>query len=133
MNPFYTLIASRADYRCEYCHAPQSAFNFGFEVEHIYPRSAGGDNSHDNLALSCSSCNGFKSNAVAGQDGTQAEFVPLFHPRHDFWEQHFAFDPENMHIAGLTATGRVTVTRLRMNSSFQIRAREHWISVGIFP
>ena len=132
MNPFYPIVAVRADYRCEYCPAPQRAFNFALEIEHIHPRSAGGDNAHDNLALSCASCNGFKSDAVAGQDGAEGEFVPLFHPRHDLWEQHFVFDPELNRIVGRTAIGRVTVTRLRMNSLFQVRARIHWISMGLY-
>ena len=133
MNPFYAIVAARADFRCEYCHAPQNAFNFGFEVEHIYPRSAGGDNSHDNLALSCASCNGFKSDAVTGRDETEAELVSFFHPRRDLWEQHFAFDAELNQVIGLTAVGRVTVARLKMNSLFQVRARLHWISMGLYP
>ena len=133
MNPLYPTVAARADFRCEYCRAPQEAFNFGFEVEHIYPHSAGGDNSDSNLALSCASCNGFKSDAVAGRDDAEAELVPLFHPRRDLWEQHFAFDPELTHVIGLSAVGRATVTRLKMNSLFQVRARLHWISMGLYP
>ena len=133
MSPFYAVVAARADSRCEYCHAPQNAFNFGFEVEHIYPRSAGGNNSYDNLALSCASCNGFKSDAVDGWDETEAELVPLFHPRRDLWQQHFAFDFELNQVVGLTAVGRVTAIRLKMNSLFQSRARLHWISMGLYP
>lgn len=133
MNPFYLIVAARADYRCEHCHAPQRAFNFALEVEHIHPRSAGGDNAHDNLALSCASCNGFKSDAVAEQDEVEGRLVLLFHPRRDLWEQHFAFDFELTHIVGITAIGRATVTRLKMNSPFQIRARQHWILMELYP
>ncbi len=133
MNPLYAVVATRADFRCAYCHAPQDAFNFGFEVEHIHPRSAGGDNSHNNLALSCASCNGFKSDTVAEWDEAEARLVPPFHPRRDLWEQHFAFDPELTHIVGITAISRATVTRLKMNSPFQIRARQHWISMELYP
>jgi hypothetical protein len=36
-NPLYPLIAERAALRCEYCHAPEVAFNVLFEVEHTAP------------------------------------------------------------------------------------------------
>ena len=39
MNPFYTQVADRAEHRCEYCRAPELAFNFPFEVEHLIPKS----------------------------------------------------------------------------------------------
>ena len=48
MNPYYAVIAERANYRCEYCHAPEEAFNFPFEVEHIHPVSRGGPDDIDN-------------------------------------------------------------------------------------
>ncbi len=53
MNPYYTLVADRANHRCEYCHAPELVFNFPFEVEHIIPISRQGANSEFNLALAC--------------------------------------------------------------------------------
>jgi molybdenum cofactor biosynthesis enzyme MoaA len=28
MNPYYNLVADRANHRCEYCHAPELIFNF---------------------------------------------------------------------------------------------------------
>ena len=50
MNPLYPAVAERAEYRCEYCHAPQDAFNALLEVEHILPRKAGGSDESSNLA-----------------------------------------------------------------------------------
>lgn len=35
MNPRYHAVSTRAEHRCEYCHAPEATFNFPFEVEHI--------------------------------------------------------------------------------------------------
>ncbi len=35
MNPYYGMIAQRANHRCEYCQAPEVVFNFPFEVEHL--------------------------------------------------------------------------------------------------
>ena len=133
MNPLHPAVAARAGFRCEYCHAPELVHNFAFEVEHVHPRSAGGSSSDNNLALSCTSCNVFKSDAVAGWDAEELDQVPLFHPRRDFWEHHFSFDAVNFHIVGLTATGRVTVTRLRMNSPLQVRARSQWMQLGLYP
>ena len=66
MNPFYLVIAGRANHRCEYCQAPELIFNFPFEVEHIIPLSRQGSNGNDNLALACRSCNLRKGNRVAG-------------------------------------------------------------------
>ena len=130
MNPLHPFVAARAGFRCEYCHAPELIHNFTFEVEHIYPRSAGGSSASDNLALSCTSCNVFKSDAVDGWDADGLDQAPFFHPRHDFWEHHFVFDAETFHIRGLTPIGRVTVTRLKMNSPLQVRACSQWMQLG---
>ena len=123
MNPLYTAGANRAGFRCEYCRAPNQVFNFAFEVEHIQPRSAGGDDSSDNLALACESCNLFKSDATTGWDEEEARQVPFFHPRRNRWEEHFAFDGETAEILGVTAVGRVTIARLKINSAFQLLKR----------
>ena len=37
MNPHYHAVGTRAEHRCEYCHAPEAIFNFPFEVKHIVP------------------------------------------------------------------------------------------------
>jgi len=133
VNPLYPAVAERAGERCEYCRAPEQVFNFAFEVEHVLPRAAGGDDMPDNLALACESCNLYKSDATIGRDETGGRAVPLFHPRRDLWEDHFRFDGETGEIRGLTATGRATVARLKMNSAFQLRARRQWVRMGLYP
>lgn len=127
------MVAERAGFRCEYCRAPERVFNFAFEVEHIYPRKEGGDDAEGNLSLSCESCNLHKGVATKGWDAVEKRNIDLFHPRRDFWNQHFGYDDETGEIVGLTATGRVTVARLKMNSAYQIRARRHWRALGLFP
>ena len=84
MNPLYPDVAERAGERCEYCHAPERVFNFAFEVEHILPRSAGGTDALDNLALACESCNSYKSDATSAMDEEEGRDVPLFDPRREF-------------------------------------------------
>lgn len=133
MNPLYPAVAERAGERCEYCRAPEQVFNFAFEVEHIRPRAAGGDDSLGNLALACESCNLYKSDATSDWDEVEARAAPLFDPRNEAWNTHFEFDVETGELRGKTATGRVTVTRLRMNSGFQLRARRHWVLLGLSP
>ncbi len=133
MNPLYPGVAERAGDRCEYCRAPEAVFNFAFEVEHISPRSAGGGDSPENLALACESCNLHKSDATAGRDEQTGAQVPLFHPRQDEWHTHFHFDSENGTVEGLTAVGRATVARLKMNSGAQLRARRHWARLSLYP
>lgn len=132
MNPHYRLVARRAGYRCEYCRAPEAAFNFAFEVEHIHPSSAGGSDDHANLALGCRSCNLYKSDDTAGRDPLTGEIARLFHPRSDPWEEHFRVEPDNA-IVGITAVGRATVVCLRLNSPKQIDARGRWRLLGLFP
>ncbi len=133
MNPHYPAVAERADNRCEYCHAPEQVFNFPFEVEHIWPRAQGGDESFENLALSCESCNLFKSDATMGFDTLEGMAAKLFHPRQHQWHEHFLFDADEAAIQAQTAIGRVTVTRLRMNSAFQVRARRQWMLLELYP
>lgn len=132
MNPLYPDVAERADKRCEYCRAPERAFNFAFEIEHIQPRSAGGDDSPENLALACTSCNSFKATAAVGWDQETEQTVPLFHPRRDQWGDHFHFAGETGLVQGTTPMGRATVRRLKINSEAQVRARRQWAQMGLY-
>jgi hypothetical protein len=133
VNAKYPAIAERARYQCEYCHAPESVFNFPFEVEHIHPQARGGSDDIENLALSCHACNLFKSDFETGHDEEDQAEVALFHPRRDVWDLHFAVDAERGEIIGRTPTGRATIERLRMNRPRQINARLRWIQLGVFP
>jgi len=133
MNPHYPLVAERAGHRCEYCHAPEAIFNFPFEVKHIIPPTRGGVNDETNLALSCRACNLHKSNHLDGADTETQTVVRLFHPRQDHWQEYFRVTHATAVIAGLTAIGRATVTRLRMNTPLQLVARQQWMRLGLFP
>ncbi|OUC16741.1 MAG: HNH endonuclease [Alkalinema sp. CACIAM 70d] len=132
MNPSYDAVAAIAQHRCEYCRAPELAFNFPFEVEHIIPKSKQGSDSLDNLALACRSCNLHKSNHISIIDPDTQTETTLFNPRQDTWENHFQIT-SRQEIFGLTAIGRVTVICLNMNNSSQIFARRLWIQWNLFP
>jgi len=45
----------------------------------------------------------------------------LFHPRHERWEEHFAWHGNQ--IVGKSAIGRTTVRVLQMNSEDQLALR----------
>jgi hypothetical protein len=133
MNPLYPDVARRAEARCEYCRAPETVFNFSFEVEHIISASQGGTDALDNLALACRSCNVFKSFRQSATDPETGQRVPLFHPRHDLWDVHFAVNAETQELIGRTPTGRATVVTLQLNSEEQLQARTLWKQFALFP
>ena len=131
MNPNYPFVSARTRHICEYCHAPENVFNLAFEVEHITPQSRDGETVEINLALSCRSCNLYKSDFVTGFDELTQEEVRLFNPRLDVWSEHFSIVEESGEIKGLTAIGRATISRLRINSAMQVQARIEWIQRGL--
>jgi hypothetical protein len=131
MNPHYPLVSARARHACEYCRAPEVIFNKAFEVDHITPQARGGDSSEDNLALACRSCNQYKWKYVSAVDARTRREVKLFNPRRDAWGEHFSLAVDIGEIKGLTACGRATVSRLRMNSNAQVEARRSWLRLGL--
>ena len=133
MNPLYACVAQRAGKRCEYCHAPESVFNFHFELEHISPLSLGGVDTVDNLALACRSCNLFKSNQTMGVDPETKMLARLYQPREDNWHEHFRTELQCSEIVGITPIGRATIDRLQLNSEAQLSARSKWVQLGLFP
>jgi hypothetical protein len=133
MNPLYRNVALRAEHHCEYCRAPEAAFNFPFEVDHIVPRAEGGSSDSINLALACRSCNAFKAHRmfVPIVDGQAA--VALYHPRHHRWSDHFNFDVETFELHGVSLVGEATISALNMNNAWQIAARREWARLDLFP
>ena len=81
MNSRYPRVAQRAAHHCEYCGAPETVFNFAFEVEHIVPAVCRGLDEEFNWALSCRSCNLHKYIHVEGFDPEMRTSAKLFNPR----------------------------------------------------
>lgn len=133
MNPYYTVVADRANHCCKYCRAPEVVFNFPFEVEHIIPLCKQGTDSEANLALACRSCNLRKGTRISDIDLNSNAEIRFFHPRQDYWNEHFRVAKESGMIRGITSVGEITVTHLEMNSLAQIAARQLWIHLGLFP
>lgn len=54
-------IRSRAHGRCQYCLMHESLQGATFHIEHVVPKSKGGESTLENLALACPGCNLHKS------------------------------------------------------------------------
>ncbi len=102
-------------------------------LDHIIPVSAGGETVAENLCLSCVSCNSFKLNFQTGFDTESQRETRLFHPRSDSWHEHFSWSDDSSEIVGVSAIGRATVNRLKMNQPIMLIARREWKKTGSHP
>ena len=126
-------VIARANGCCEYCHSQLRFTNHSFSIEHIIPKSQGGENDLDNLALSCQSCNNHKYTKTESVDPLSRRIVPLYHPRQHQWEDHFAWNDDCTLIIGLTPTGRATVETICLNKSGLINLRRVLYATGNHP
>jgi HNH endonuclease len=101
--------------------------------DHIQPVSKNGETIFENVCLACRSCNEFKGDATEATDPLLGETVPLFNPRTQKWSEHFAWSLNGTRVEGLTAVGRATIARLRMNNPVILVARGRWVISGWHP
>lgn len=127
-----TAVRERAGDVCEYCHIPQRTQEATFHIDHIRPLSLGGATAADNLALACVSCSLHKAAKQSSRDPRTNKVVPLFHPRTDTWNDHFAFTA-NWRLRGRTPSGRATVEALQMNRPVILAIRQELVRIGTFP
>jgi hypothetical protein len=135
MEAYRQLVVARAGGACEYCRLLELATGVTFHVEHIVPRSQGGQTAMNNLALSCPGCNLTKGERTTGQDrGRQMQ--PLFNPR-DYepwllgWHLHFVLDRDSGMILPRTPIGEATVLALQVNGPQRVFARKLQIQAGL--
>jgi 5-methylcytosine-specific restriction endonuclease McrA len=115
-------VRSRANNACEYCQLHQDDSPLAsLHVEHIIPKTHGGSDDLDNLALACIDCNLHKGPNLAGIDPETNQLTALFHPRQEQWNAHFEWS--GIHLVGVSATGRTTIRVLNMNSEDQLSLR----------
>jgi hypothetical protein len=133
------IIRERAKYICEYCHSSERLSANRFTIDHVIPKSLGGSDETNNLALACRRCNERRYNFVAGLDPETQAIVPLFNLRQQKWEDHFVWIGQGVVIEGITPIGRATCLRLDLNDmryleNDSIRAtRRFWIKTGLHP
>lgn len=123
----------RASGCCEYCRSQEQYSPSPFSVKHIIPKADGGENDLENLALSCSGCNGHKYSKTSGLDPVSRQDVPLFHPRQDRWRDHFEWSDDFLLVIGLTPTGRATVETLHLNRINLINFRRVLVATDRHP
>jgi hypothetical protein len=128
-----SIIAQRADGRCEYCRCPESFAPQAFSIDHILPQSAEGETDLENLALACQGCNSHKYDKTHGFDPVSRELVSLFHPRKQAWSQHFSWTHDFLFIVSLTPTGRATVETLQLNRQNVVNVRMVLYTIGKHP
>lgn len=127
----YEKWSPSAAFRCEYCRRLEADSFIKFQIDHIISRKHRGQTILENLAFSCSICNGNKGSNIGTilQDG--ATFVRLFNPRTDNWHDHFEVS-EGM-ILSKTEIGEATVLTLEFNTINRILERLDLIKAGLFP
>jgi hypothetical protein len=118
----WDLLLRRADYRCEYCRLP--LLGNSWQVDHIIPKSLGGTDDFNNLAVACFRCNNNKRNQFRIRDPVTGLEVPLFNPRKEHWEHHFIEDKGR--IIGKTPIGRATATLLFRMTPHRIAPDLRW-------
>jgi hypothetical protein len=129
------LVVARAGGACEYCRLLQDVSGVTFHIEHVSPRSLGGQTVLSNLALSCPGCNLAKADRLRGTDASGIA-RELFNPRAYEpwllgWHLHFALEREAGRIVALTPTGEATVAALKMNSRQRTFARKLQLAAGL--
>ena len=127
------VVEARAVGRCEYCHAQQVLIGQAFHIDHIVPRSKGGQLTAENLCWACAHCNIAKADRTQAVDPTTAKRVPLFNPRTQRWDEHFRWSRDWKRLIGRTPVGRATVASLDMNAKLLQNARPFWRVVGLLP
>jgi 5-methylcytosine-specific restriction endonuclease McrA len=115
------LVSSRASRRCEYCLIHEDDTYLGCQVDHVISEKHRGETAAENLAFACVFCNRYKGSDIATLDD-ERKLVPLFNPRAQKWNDHFAF--ATLQIVGKTALGTATARLLRFNDPERIEERE---------
>src|SRR5438128_12574618 len=83
------IVASRADYLCEYCLIHEDDAFFGCQVDHIISLKHGGPTESNNLAYACTFCNRNKGSDIASVAAKTGNLVRFYNPRTDRWADHF--------------------------------------------
>ncbi len=127
------LVTDRARDCCEYCRTQARYSSDSLTVDHITPRSTGGPTTIDNLALCCHGCNQHKSKRTSALDPVTGSLVPLFHPREQTWDEHFAWSDDFTLMLGSTPSGRGTIAALQLNRPGLVNLRRVLYAIGEHP
>src|SRR5690349_4634013 len=87
-------VAAADHQRCAYCLTGEAITGLPLTIDHIQPTALGGETTFDNLCLACRSYNEFKASRNSGIDPLTGNEMPLFHPRRQRWNEHFAWNAD---------------------------------------
>ncbi|MEG4329688.1 HNH endonuclease signature motif containing protein [Microcoleus sp. herbarium5] len=134
------FIRQRAKYLCEYWHSPEYLSPDRFTIDHLMPKSIGGSDDSENLALACRRCNERHYNFTKGIDQETQQECLLFNPRQQQWSEHFIWTADGLNIVPKTPIGRATCNRLDLNNDERYdeedsirRSRRFWVEGGCQP
>jgi hypothetical protein len=125
------LVATRADYLCEYCLISEQDTILGCAIDHIIIIKHGGSSEIDNLAYCCVYCNRFKGSDIGSIILDKREFSRFYHPRWDHWGTHFKLN--NYVIEAVTSIGEVTARILGFNDQTRLLERQLLIDRRKYP
>ncbi len=123
-------VATQAHYRCGYCLRSEELMGMPMTLDHIIPQAASGLTVEENLWLACNRCNGFKGTQTHARDPQTGEWVALFNPRRQVWDEHFGWSEDGTQILGKTPCGRATIEALKLNNSQIMVTRQLWVRAG---
>jgi hypothetical protein len=127
------FVIERANSCCEYCWSQLDFSPSPFAIEHIIPLIKNGTDDLDNLAFSCSGCNGHKYDRTDAYDPVSGELVPLYHPRQQRWLSNFVWSADFTEIIGTSPIGRATIARLCLNRSGVVNFRRVLSTMNLHP
>lgn len=125
------IVASRANFVCEYCLIAEADAYFRFQIEHIISRKHGGSSEPENLALACVFCNRYKGSDIASLIPETNKLIRFYNPRVDRWREHFRLD--DISIEPLTEIGEATIRILQINHADQLLERQVLSRRGRYP
>lgn len=72
MRPSRSMIYKRDGHKCQYCGSTRK-----LTIDHVMPRSKGGEDSWSNMVVACSSCNTRKGDTLLEQSGMKLAQKPI--------------------------------------------------------
>jgi len=125
------FVATRANFRCEYCRMPEIGTFYGLQVDHITSLKHDGQTVEDNLAYASTLRNRNKGTDLGTRLEANGPIVRFFNPRVDHWDEHFKA-LETGELTSLTPIGEATIRIFGMNHPDSILERRLLVASGHF-
>ena len=119
-----SFVAKRAENCCEYCKITEDISLYTFQIDHIISLKHGGKTVVENLAYSCFLCNNSKGSDVGTVFQPDMNFIRLFNPRIDIWDEHFTYEDCIFHAKSLISEATIKV--LKLNDIDRIIERSYY-------